>query len=126
MCDQRDAGGEETRIVRRAGYVLAELGGELAKDRRDVNADLLENATVHDRHDAATARRAGVIGAVPGRADETPGRTVGQRCARREGVLQFLERGHDPIAQRGEPSAGAGLACFGQVRVHGRSEMAWR
>ncbi len=74
MGDERDAGGPEARILVRAGDLAAELGRELAVHRRDVDADLLEDAPAHHRHDAAAARAAGMVLAVPGLALEAAGR----------------------------------------------------
>ena len=55
MRDQRNAGGEEARIVGGARNVLAEFRSEFAEHRRDVDADLFEDAALHHRHDAAAA-----------------------------------------------------------------------
>ena len=63
--DQRDAGGPEARVFLGARNLPAELRRELAVDGRDMHADLFEDAAVHHRHDAAAARRAAVVGALP-------------------------------------------------------------
>ena len=44
--DERNAGGEEARIVGGAGNVLAEFRREFAEHGRDVHADLLEHAAL--------------------------------------------------------------------------------
>ena len=56
MRDQGNAGGVEARVVGGAGNFLAEFRGEFAEHRRDVNADLFEDAALHHRHRAAAAR----------------------------------------------------------------------
>ena len=53
--DQRNAGGEEARIVGGARNVLAEFRREFAEHGRDMDADFLEHAAFHHRHDAAAA-----------------------------------------------------------------------
>jgi len=65
--------------------------------------------------------RAGVIGPVPGRALKAAGRAVRKRCVWGESVLQLLERGHNPVAQRLEPDAGAFLPGLDLAYVHGLS-----
>ena len=72
MGDQRNARRPESRVGVGAGNLLAELGRELAEDGGDVDADLLEQASIHHRHDAAAARSAGMVAARPRRAHETP------------------------------------------------------
>ena len=91
MRDQRNAGGVKARIVGGARDILAEFRREFAEHRRDMDADFLEHAALHHRHDAAAAGRAAVIGAVPRRAHETAGRAVGERRASGQGVLDRLE-----------------------------------
>ena len=117
--DERNAGGEKARVVGGAGNLLAEFRGEFAEHRRDMDADLLEYAALHHRHDAAATRRAAVVGAVPGRAYEAAGRAIGERGAGGEGVLQILECGHDLVAQRLKPGAGALFAGVDLACVHG-------
>ncbi len=53
MRDQRDAGRPEARVFLGAGDLLAEFGREFAEHGRGVDADLLEDAAVHDRHGPA-------------------------------------------------------------------------
>ena len=53
--DQRNARRPEARVGVGARDVLAEFGRELAKHGRDVDADLLEHAPLHHRHDPAAA-----------------------------------------------------------------------
>ena len=55
MDDQRDAARPEARVLLGAGDLLAELGREFAVDGGDVDAGLLEDAAMHDGHDAAAA-----------------------------------------------------------------------
>ena len=79
-----DARSPRCRTPRSAGCVLgagnlrAKFRGELAEDGGDVHADLLEDAAVHDRHDAAATRHAGMVGALPRRAHEPAGRALGK------------------------------------------------
>jgi len=56
---------------------------------------------------------AAVIGARPGRADETARGAVGERRVRRQSHFERLERRADVIAQRFEPRARACFAGFG-------------
>jgi hypothetical protein len=100
--DQADAGGEEPRVLVRAGHVLGHLRREGPVHRRDVDADLLEQAAVHHRHHAAAAGLA-----IPGLALEAAGRAgieVGRGL-----VLQAFEFGADLVAQAFEPCLGASL-----------------
>ena len=94
-----------------AGHLLAELGAELAEHGRDVDADLLEHATAHDRHGAAAAFlavRAGL--ALPGLALEAAGREVAVRAGKV--VLERLEGRADAIAQTLEPDSRLVLAVL--------------
>ena len=109
MRDQRNARGPEARVVVGAGNFLAEFRRELAVHGRDVHADLLEHAAVHHRHHAAAAGRAGVVGALPRRAHEAAGRAIGERRARRQRVLERLERRADVVAQPLEPGRARAL-----------------
>ena len=90
MRDDRDAGGPEPRILGGARNVLAQFGRELAVHGRDVNADLLEQAAVHQRHHAAATGRAGRVRPVPRRAHEAA-RGLAIKLSSR-GVLERLER----------------------------------
>ena len=84
MRDHRDAGRPEARVLGRARDLAAELRREFAVHGRDVDADLLEHAAAHQRHDAAAAGRAAVVGARPGLAREAAGaRRVRDRTAPR-------------------------------------------
>jgi hypothetical protein len=103
-------------ILAGAGNLGAELGRELAKDGRAVDADLLEDAARHHAHDAAAAVGAGVVGAHPGLAAEAACRLGGAG----ELVLQRLEAGADVVAQRLEPAAGLHLAVGEVGRQGGR------
>ncbi len=99
MRHQRDAAGPEPAVALGPGHLLAELGAELAPDRGDVHAHLLEHAAAHERDHAAAA-----AGPVPGPALEAPRGDVAVRGARII-VLDRLERGADPVAQLLEPGA---------------------
>src|ERR1700691_1178916 len=92
MRDQRNSARPEARILRRAGNLAAELGRELAPHRRDVDADLLEHAAMHERDFAAAAALAS-----PAFALEAPRRAIG---GPRRGlfVLDALEHGADAVA----------------------------
>ncbi len=81
------------------GICLRNSGANSPMHGRGVHADLLEHAAVHHAHDAAAARRAGMIGPLPRRALEAPRGTVRQRGARRQIVLELLEGGADAVAQ---------------------------
>ena len=105
--DQRDAGRPEARVVGGARDVFAEFGRELAEHGRDVHADLLEHTSLHHRHHAAAAGRAGVVGALPRRAHEAAGRAVDKRRAMRKIVLDCFEGRANIIAQLLEPRARA-------------------
>ena len=121
--DQRDAGRPEARIVSRAGDLRAELGREFAVHGRDVDADLLEDAAVHDRHDAASARRAGVVGPLPRTANEAASRPLGERSVRRQVILQRFQFTTDLASNVRKPAFGAahqigkGLARLGVFSV---------
>ncbi len=56
MRDQRNAACPVTRVFLGARNLLAELRRELAIDRRDMDADLFEDAAMHDRHDPRRRR----------------------------------------------------------------------
>ena len=73
--------GPEARVVGGAGNLLAEFRRELAEHGRDVDADLLEHAALHHRHDAAAARRAAVVGALQGVRTKRPA-VRGRQAAR--------------------------------------------
>ena len=111
--DQRNAGGEKTRIVGGAGNVLAEFRGEFAEHGRDVNADLLEHAAFHHRHDAAAARCAGMIGAVPGRALKAARRRDRQSGAPAGRASSSASKARDDLVAQGlEPGCGRGFCVF--------------
>src|ERR1039457_7493331 len=118
MCDQRNAGSPEARIVGGARDLLAEFRRELAMHSRAMHADLLEHAPAHERHHAAATALAIVIGAAPGRACEAAGGVLCERRARRQRILDRLERSADIVAQRLEPGPRAGLTGFDGRRVH--------
>src|SRR5690606_12196911 len=97
---------------------------------RAMHADLFKQPPAHDRHDAAAAIGAVVVGAFPGRANEPPRRARIKRLRRI--VLQLFERGADRIAQGFKPGPCALLAC-GQIggkgavaHVETRQMLWWR
>src|SRR5690625_2514864 len=114
MGDKADAGRPEARIfgqprdlAPRSQRALR-LGAELTIDGRDIDADLLEAAAAHDRHDAA-ALIAFALARASGLAPlETAGGQVGMG-ARGLFVFEGLEGGADPVLQLAEPGAGARL-----------------
>src|SRR3546814_19953539 len=55
MGDERYAARPEAAVLGRARDLRPEFLREDAPDGRDVDADLLEDAAAHDRHDAAPA-----------------------------------------------------------------------
>src|SRR6266852_443325 len=74
MGDQRDAARPEARVFGGAGDLAAELGRELTEDGRDVDADFLEDLTLHHGHDAtAAAITVALGGALPRLAREAAG-----------------------------------------------------
>src|SRR5690606_24508307 len=81
--DERDAARPEAGVLRRARYLAAELLGEFAVHGRDVDADLLENAAAHDRHDAAATARP-----LPRPALEAAGAAIGE--ARGVGAFELV------------------------------------
>ena len=93
-----------------AGNLRAEFRGELAEDGGDVHAHLLEDAAVHDRHDAAAARHAGMVGPLPGGTDETAGLAVAERRLRGQLVLHRFEGSADRVAQLCKPGGSLRLA----------------
>src|SRR5690606_20712643 len=100
MGDQRDARRPEARVFLRALHLLAELLREFAVHGRDVDAHLLEDAAMHDRHLAAAFVMC-PIAALPWRALEAPGRAVRQRAG--QFVFKAFELGADQVAQFAEP-----------------------
>ena len=84
---------DEAAVAAGARDLLGEVLRQLAEHRGRVDADLLEDAPVHHRHDAAAA----FLFAVPGRALEAAGGKAGLLA---ELVLQLLEALADPVAQR--------------------------
>src|SRR6266851_6603109 len=100
MGDERDAARPEPRIVGRPGNLAAEFGGELAEYGRDIDPDLLEHPSVHDRHRAAAAARPLPVGA-----DKAP-RLHLRRVRPRIIILDRLERRANPFAQCREPRNG--------------------
>ena len=99
--DDADAAGPEAWVLLGTGDGLAELGAELAEDGGDVDADLLEDAALHDADDAAAAELAGNFGAGPGLALEAA------RAGGRRGVcLDGLELGADLVPEGFEPGLG--------------------
>ena len=116
--DQRNAAGEEPRIIGGAGYFLAEFRREFAEHRRRMYADFLEDPALHHRHDAAAAGRAGMIAPAPRRTYEAAGRTVGERRRCRQCLFQSLERRHGAVAQGLEPDAGLVFSLFDLAIIH--------
>ncbi len=104
------------RVIARALNLRAEFRREFAMHRRAMHADLLEQPPAHDRHHAAAAGLAGMVGAVPGRAHEAAGFARIQRGRRI--IFQFFEGRADVVAQALEPGPGARLAVFDRRHVH--------
>ena len=119
--DERNAGGEKARVVGGAGNLLAEFRREFAEHGRDVHADLLEYAALHHRHDAAAARRAAVVGAVPGRAHEAAGARSASGAPAGRASSSSSNAATIRSRKRFEPGAGALFAGFDLVGVHGLS-----
>ena len=107
-------------IVRGAGDLRPEFGGELAVDGRRVDADFLKHAAIHEAHDAAAAIDATVVLALPGAAHEAAGRPVGEGRTSRQIVLDPLEGGADVVADLLEPLAGGFLAALQIDGSHAR------
>ncbi len=88
------------------GICSREFGGEGAVHGRGVAADLLEHAAGHQRHDAAAAVRAVLLGAGPNGLDEAAGRLAVAAGQALGVVLDLLERGANVVAQMLEPQPG--------------------
>ena len=116
MRDHRNPRRPEPRIVGSAGNLRAKFGAEFAVHRRAMRADLLEQTSVHYRHHATAAGLAGMVGAVPWRARETPRGTRIERGRRI--VLQSLEGRANIIAQGFEPGLCPRLAILDHGDVH--------
>src|SRR6186713_1152587 len=118
MGDQRNAGGPEARVLLGTRYLLAEFRREFAVHRRAVHTDLLENPPVHHCHEAAASRRAAMVGALPGGANEAARSPVSKWGICRQRIFQALELGADIVAQRLEPTARLGLAGIECGAIH--------
>src|SRR5690606_368895 len=98
--------------------LLAEFRREFAIDRRDMDADLFEDAAMHDRHDAAAL----AVILLPRRADEAPGFAI------RKLALQFIFKLFvacaDTVAQFLEPALCRLLLLFDVCRDDGRNLVA--
>src|SRR5690606_9685724 len=114
MGDQRDAGSPEGRILLGAGDLLAELGREFAMDRGCMDADLFEDAPVHEGHYPSPAR---TLVALPRGALKTSRRARGQGAA--HFVLDLLEGSADAVAKLLEPGLGLRLLVFDRLRQAG-------
>ena len=110
MRDQADPGGKEGRVVARTVNRLGEFRVEGAADSRDIDSNLLEHLAAHHAADAAATGAATVIGAVPGQESETRGGTGV--------VLDRLETGAEPVAQRFEPLPHGALFGVGNNHSH--------
>jgi hypothetical protein len=108
--DDRNAGRPETRIIFRAGDLCTEFRRELAAHGGNVDAGFLEDAAMEERHFAAAARRAGVIGSLPGFARETPGGAPVKLLWR--AGFDRLQRRANAVAQLAEPGARLLLVRF--------------
>ena len=97
--DQADPGGEEAGVFLGAVNAGGEFGREASADGRDVHADFLEDLAAHLPADAAAARAAFGVGALP--RDELEARLAAGLA------LDLLEGRTDAVAQRFEPVAGA-------------------
>src|SRR5207237_10554677 len=118
MRNQRNARRPETGILGGAGNLRAELRGKLAVHGGAMHADLLEQPSMHHTHLAAAAGLAGMVGALPWCAHETPGAARIERGGRI--VLQLLEALADLVAQRFEPAPRPRLAILDHGHVHRR------
>src|SRR5260370_6326763 len=116
MGDQRNARRPEARIFSRARDLGAEFGDKFAVHRRAMHTDLFEQPSAHHTHHAAAAGPAGMVGAVPGSALQTPGIAGIERCRRI--VFELLERRADVIALALEPAPRARLAILDHGEVH--------
>ena len=108
MRDDGYAARPEARIVGRTRDPVPELGRERAVHRREVDADLLEHAALHDRHLAAAPVAAVFRGPLPDGALEPAGRSGASFV----GVLERLEGGAEPVAEGPEPRRSAFLPGF--------------
>ena len=117
MRDQRNAARPEARVLLGARHLLAELGRELAVHRRGVDADLLEDAAMHHRHDAAAALAVVALPVASARSGRAPTRHAGRSSV----ILDRLEGRADAVAQRLEPGARLQPSCP-RCRPAGRRE----
>src|SRR5258706_4083144 len=110
MGDERNSARPITRVGLRARNFLGELRFEFSVYGGNVHADLFEDTALHQRHGAAAAIRAVRHGALPILAYKAP-----RWLVRRPPVfvLDRLEGGTQPIAQRGEPARGQLLSRKG-------------
>ena len=120
--DERDAARPEARVLLGAGNVLAELGRELAVDGGDVDADLLEDAAVHLRHDAAAAVGAAMVGALPRRPARS-GRRAGRQAGRVAGSSSSIASKAAVIRSRSSANQAAARAFFSSMSIGTRLEV---
>src|SRR5690606_36321558 len=116
MRDQRNAAGPIARVFLGSWNLLAEFRRELAMDRRDMHADLFEDAAMHDRHDAAAAL---AVILLPGRADEASGLAIRKRPL--QFIFKLFVACADAIAQFLEPGLSRLLLLFDVCRDNGRN-----
>src|SRR3990172_12223765 len=122
MGDEGDAARPEAWVVLGARNLLGEFRGKSSVHGRGVAADLLEHAAGHQRHDAAAAVLAALLGAGPRGLHEAGGsfpRAAGKALGL---VLYLFEACANLVAQMLEPEAGARVSRgAGGGRRGGRS-----
>src|SRR5690625_883569 len=121
MRDQADAGSPEARILGQPrdlaprGQRALRLRAEFAIDGRDIDADLLEAAPAHDRHEPAALIALALAGTPCFGPLESSGRQVGVGAGALF-IFKLLESGADLVAQLAEPGAGARLPLVKHIR----------
>src|SRR5262245_31127247 len=85
---------------------------------RAVHTDLLEDPPVHHCHSAAASRRAAMVGALPGCANEAARSPVGKWSICRQPIFEALKPGADVVAQLLEPAARLGFAGIECGAIH--------
>ena len=125
--DQRDAAGPEARVFGGAGNLCGEFRREGSEDGGGVDAGLLEDPALEDRHPPAAAGRAGMVSALPGGELRPAGRSGLGKEGAGAIVLQLFEGGEDAVLQFGKPAGGFGLAGLENVLRHVASKRGrWR
>src|SRR5689334_12484245 len=123
--DHGDAGGPEARILLGAGHRLGEIRAERAVDRRDIDADLLEDAALHHAHHAAPRFAPVFVESLCRCTDELAGWPLRQLAAMF--LLDLFEGCAKLVAQGFEAFAGAAFAVGVDLDCrHAGNDPVWR